>query len=440
MPTARAFSGQQAVYKLTTNDLLCATPSCLLDQGGYSVNLSPKRNNSKQKKQQQKRNKSTARDLLKAVASLAIGDNMADLAYGVGAKVVRRAKNSKKKRSSTISESRVHRTGVFYSSVSNGSMKLSTATSRYLRAFLDPFASDVKLVGAPRAGAMPSYKATGFIRGVGYIGSLGMGYVIFSPTLCNNVACVGYTTSSYGYSVVSSFASDDNTTTPVGSVTAPAGASMGNLPYSWTTLATPATIRDTIEGRVVSSSLRVYYTGTQLNSSGQYYGYVDPDFTSVVSSPHNLVTAPADGYTVSMLGQKEATEIAAIHQNEMRLVMVPPVDTMCDYPLQGASALRKTFPYSQNVVNGFLASGAPPAVIVVTGVPGQSFYFEAITHVEYVGPGVMQGLLSESATDAVGYDAVNTVLQRAVRRTAADARCSFNKCLKDELRADRISM
>lgn len=393
--------------------------------------------------------KQIAREVGLALGSMAVGEPTAKLAYKAAAKLagarrqVKKSNNKKKmNKPSQVYNTRLNSAAQnkFYSTATPNGMVLSRSTSKYLKAFLDPFSFDVKNVGSPRPGAIPSFKCTGFVRGIGFIGNAGVGYVWFAPTLANNTTALGVTTAGYTHSITSPIASDGISTDP-GGANSPQGVTMTNLPYTWTEL-TDATTKKVIEGRIVSSSLRVYYTGTQLNMSGQFYGYTDPDMMSVVGPNHVAAVAPTLGYSPAELGAKDACEISAVGKNDMRLVIVPPTENFLDYPNLNSSTLRKTYPFSSNTASGIStgAAGAPCCVIMVTGVPGQSFYYEAITHAEFVGPGVMQSLLSESYTDAIGYDACNTVLLRSSRRAANDPRCDFTRCVREELVKDRIRM
>lgn len=65
-------------------------------------------------------------------------------------------------------------------------------------------------------------------------------------------------------------------------------------------------------------------------------------------------------------------------------------------------------------------NGAASGLIMMTGVAGQSFYFEAIVHVEYVGAGVTQSLMTYGGADVVGLDVVQDVLAKAQRLAASD--------------------
>lgn len=405
------------------------------------------------------KNKRNAKNQLKRLgrsSALMVADAagygpQARLGYAVAAKGIKagkaiytlaggsKKKKNKPKRNKPSSLAVPQRREKMFSQPSNGGVILSEPAMRYLKSFIDPFDASVKAVGIPRPGSMPSYKVTGFLRGVGVIGTAGFGFVAFSPTLVNDRACIIYSGSTYAQNFVPSIATD-----VVGqNAFSPAQLNMVNLPYNYSTLTTTAsgaTAGTIIEGRVVSASLRVYYTGTTLNQSGQYYGYVDPNFESVNGSSHLSTAAQTTGYTAADLGAKDATEIKGADRQGMYLVWVPSFNALTDYPANNAANWRKTFPYSNGLTQGPSADGigVSTGVIAITGVSQQTFYYEAITHVEYTGPGVPQALLTPSATDTVGFDAIQMLLIRAQRRCASDARRTFKQCVMAEAMADGI--
>jgi len=421
----------------------------------YSVNSCP----SSRKNRNNKFKKQVAREVGIALGSMAVGQPNARLAYKVAAKGVKVGKKVRKFVGSFKKGGRVPATGLalvhkgetviprsggrqglkLFSQPSGRGVILSDPAMMYLKSFIDPFNQNVKSVGTPRPGSMPSYKVTGFSRGVGYIGLNGLGYVTFAPCLCNDKPCVTYTTAATNSEYILSIPTDY--TMP--GAYAPAIANMSNLPYTYSTLTTTITntsARSVVEGRIVSASLRAYYTGTTLNSSGQYYGYSDPDFESVVSDAHLQAANAGGGYKISSLGEKEACEIKFADRAGMQIIYIPPGENLSDYPQNNANVTRKTFPYSNGLLNGAAADGigVPTGVICLTGVAGQSFYFEAVTHAEYVGPGVPQALLTASYSDTVGYDAVQMLLSRAQRRAASDARKSLRACILEEAKIDGI--
>lgn len=436
--------------------MLCSTLATLIVVVSYSVYTIAKRNNSKNK--MKNLGKKIAREVGLGLAGMAIGDANAKNVYKVGAKLnkTRKFVGSFKKggRVPATGLALVHKGEVvvpnqpqrsanmrLFSQPTSKGLSLSIPALAYLKSFIDPFDSAIKCVGTPRPGSMPSYKVTGFVRGTGIIGAKGVGFVAFSPCLVNDVACVTYSNSSaYNSEYMLSLPTDWNGGT---SNFTPATSWMSNLPYTYNTLiqtVNNTTARAVVEGRIVSASLKVYYTGTTLNQSGQYYAYVDPDFETVLSDNHLSSADATGGYTPTLLGTKDATEIKYADRSGIQIIYIPPTDNLSDYPQNNNSAWRKAFPYSNNLTQGPTNSGigVPPGGIMITGVAGAQFYFEAITHCEYIGPGVPQALLTPSFSDSVGYDAVQMLLSRAQRRAASDARKSLRQCIMEEARADGI--
>lgn len=400
-----------------------------------------KRNTNNKNNTVKKLKKQIAREVGVSLASTYIGEQNARSAYKVGAKTVkavRKLRSKKQRPGINPILTMVPRMKLFSQPTTRG-LLLSEPAARYLKSYTDPFDISVKCVGTPRPASMPSYKVTGFVRGVGQIGTQGVGFVWFAPCLANDRACVGYSHVDYAQPFVAGLPSDVYT---ANSAFSPANVNMSNLPYTATNLlVTPMNSASIVEGRIVSSSFRVYYTGTTLNQSGQFYSYADPNMDSVVGNTHLNTAAQTVRYTIADLGQKDSTEIVGAGRQDARLVFIPPLNVFNDYPTTNQTEIRKLFPYANAVTAGIAgSSGAANGVIAITGVAGQSFYFECITHAEYVGPGVAQALLSPSFSDTIGYDAVQMVLSRAQRRCASDARVTLAQCIKRELAAEGITM
>jgi len=392
-----------------------------------------------------KRNNGFTKDVLRSALkeSMAgfVGPTLAKVAYKVGANQVGNIKRKVRKAKKEVSKMpmSISRSNARSIALPNGNLMLSDVSKKYIQSFLDPFNQSVLGVGVPRPGSMPSYKVTGFIRGTGSIGTLGVGFVSISPCVVNDRSCVFYTTSAYASTQVSQSSSDVNADTNPGSATSPASVLMTNLPYTQAQV-TSSTNGTIIEGRIVSCSLKMYYTGTKLNESGQYYSYSDPTCDVICGGTHLDAVQGTGGPTTALLAQKDGCEITHVSGNtEPRLIVISSDAFENDYPRDNSTTLRKMFPYSQNntMVDG---NHAPPvAVIMITGVASQPFYFEAVTHVEYAGAGVVQSLLSESKSDVVGFDSIQCVIARAQRAAANDPRSNINKCIIRELNAEKIT-
>lgn len=359
-----------------------------------------------------------ARESAISFAGEQIGEHNARLAYKVGAKIAKAVKNGGNKQQK--------------------SLFLSDVASRYLLSYIKPFDEHARDAHVPTMPSYPSHKAMGFIRGTGYIGQKGVGWVALVPTIAKNNPGVYYTSANYDYEQTAQPPSDGQG----GSDINPQLATFSNLPYDATQLANPNGVpQDSIAGRIVSAALRLRYTGTELNRSGNIYAYADPDNANTLGSERNGST-PGSGYTVSSLSTKEATEISSVSKKYTQIVILPGNSVNLDYTIPQAQDVKKLFPYYNGEFNNDngVKIGQAPALIMITGVPGQSFYFEAIVHAEYQGPGVAQALMTESRADIVGLDGVQTLLAKAQRLNARDAQLSFDSCVKKMMKDEKIVM
>lgn len=318
------------------------------------------------------------------------------------------------------------------------SLVLGKASNDWLNCFLNPFSGRVKKVGVPRPGSQPSLKITGFLRGTGYIGTNGFGFVYAMPTLANDRCAAAVSVADYAGTQIAQF----NNNHPVNTQTvdtnrglySPYPVYMTNLPFTSAQLDDAAY---THSGRIVSCSLRMQYTGTELNRSGQYYAIVDPDFAPITGLSHSI-SVNGSGYDVATASARDACEIQPVTRNgDMRIVYTPPDNRMFDYSRQEASTLRKNYPFCQGQAQADNATSQGQAAIMITGIPGESFYFEMVTHCEYMTHS-FQSQLTESVSDVVGFDSLACVLNRAQREVAADVHCNIRKAIKQELRKERI--
>lgn len=313
---------------------------------------------------------------------------------------------------------------------------LGAEASRYLKSYIHPFDPEVRSAHIPTTPSYPTYKVMGFIRGTGYIGTQGIGFVAFAPTVANDSSCVYYTTAAYAQNMAAPAASDSGILS--GGATIPAIAVMSNLPYTSSQI-TATTRNAKIEPRIVSAALRLQFTGTELNRSGLVYAYTDPDGDNTLGDSHTLGNA-GNGYTIDQLSAKEATEIVPVRKGYTQLVALPPTSYGTDFTNQNANVARQIWPYSvgDNITINGNTNGGASTLIMITGIPGQSFYFEAITHAEYVGAGVVQSLLTPGEADVVGLDAVQNLLSKAQRAVVSDAQASFAKAVKDTMAKENI--
>lgn len=405
------------------------------DNSGDGPKNKGKKNNNKNKIM-----KGLASKLVKDVLSEYIGNTGATIAVKAANRIGKTVKNKSKNRSKKNSSGK-QKTLIYRSyAEKDGTLTLSNAASKYLHCNLKPFDQNSKATGVPRPGSLPSYKVTGYLRGTAYVGGKGFGFVTISPTLANNTSCVQYTTSVYDSDVISYIGTDaPGVDTYNGNANSPASAIMSNLPFTVTNLTQVTTSGLVgVEGRISSVSLSATYVGTVLTKSGQFYTYSDPDCIPVVCPAHDLATPPSGEPTVATLSSKEACEIRPVGNRPVRLLVVPQSPNLSDYPNNSSNLLRKVYPYSQG--NYQIANrGLPMAVIAFTGSPGSPIFWEAVIHCEYVGPSVPQSSLTPSYSDAVGFDTVQMILQKAVRNNATDPYKTLEQCIKEEMRNEKVA-
>lgn len=323
-------------------------------------------------------------------------------------------------------------------------LHLSDVSSRYLLAHLKPFDVLARQAHIPTTPSYPTYKVMGFVRGTAYIGLQGVGFVALNPTTAKDQMGVLFTNANYNYAVTAQTTSDADQ--PNGSAYGPGYANFSNLPYSRDDLLTNAP-GVKIESRIVAASLRVQYTGTELNRSGMFYAYNDPDGDNVLGGSHFNGTPP-NGYSIASISQKEATEIFPVTKKFVQLLALPPDMDRISFTNTQSSNVRQVYPYTNNdytykgssIPGTTEAFGSAASVIMITGIPGQSLYFEAVVHVEYEGAGVTQSFMTDSESDVVGLDAVQNLLSKAQRKNASDAQNNFAAALKSVMKAEGVVM
>lgn len=393
--------------------------------------------------QGQVRMKDMLRAMVKQQLADVVGPSMAKTVYTAGSKAARglKKKNRAKPNGKPGKPSAVRR-------VSEGSnprsyysgdrLILGPGSRKWVKAAINPFDLSLKQIGVPRQGSQPSQKVTGFVRGTGYIGTAGVGFVYVMPCLANDRAIAGVTTDDYAFNMLAQFDNLNPVLNQNGNSASPKSVYMSNLPYNFAQLTAPVTGTSLVDGRIVSVSLRVMYTGTNLNKSGNYYSMVQPDFLNIVGGTHSAPTA-GNGYTVDTMASFDCTEISSVQQvKESRIIWIPNNINLYDYPFPNATTPRKIYPYAEGQMQFDGATGCGTGAIMITGMPGESFYFEIVLHAEYTGPGVAQGLLTESFSDAVGFDAVACSLMKGQRLAASQPNATLGQTIRSELRAEKI--
>jgi len=238
-------------------------------------------------------------------------------------------------------------------------------------------------------------KVTGFIRGSSRVGTAGVGWIIMFPCLANDYPFIFHSNELYAQTDVNPLQGDD--TLRVGVTRVP----MANLPYPAAQFVGDG-VRSNVAGRVVSASMRVWYTGTTLQQSGSIMSFRHPEHQSVqyfdveeVKSPMNSDNLGQHRDTVIETydrRKRDATDFAESEAElEIRDIFESPAtplirSTLALYPYsQGAQSFFDGAVYSTYTTTGIANVGVPTSILFIQGFPGSSFSYEVIMHAEYNG-------------------------------------------------------
>jgi hypothetical protein len=282
---------------------------------------------------------------------------------------------------------------------------LSKCAAKYALAISDPFHPSARNACLPIYPGTPSQKLTGFTRFTAAIGTAGFGFATFHPSLANDSATACFTTTAYTGTTVFLATGTNLFSTGINT------ALMTNLPYSGAQLTGNQTANSNlVAGRLVSYGFRVSYTGTTMNESGAYYCYCSNNHENVAGlaatipaigaltdgDVRNINRVPCSGsLTASTPGETDynfGNDFIEINANLI-------------YPYCGGSTNLTPGTTNATVVSGATNIGAPPAVVMFTGVPGSTFLIEVIAHVEYTGT-LTAATATPSECDTAGFEKV----------------------------------
>jgi hypothetical protein len=290
---------------------------------------------------------------------------------------------------------------------------MSPCAAKFLQAISKPW--DIRSRGAcvPYRGANSTQKATGFLRLSMTIGTNGVGFVLISPCVANDVPTCYITGATFAGT--SAAATTDGHTLATG-VTA---VSMGNLPYNSSTLGD-----DTLVGRVVTTGASIQYNGTRLNLGGNIYSYTSESRVNMMAQSVNTLTAYDECEVVNNKGQKVWNVAYPNCPMEMTLNLAErqwdtaehaatsqSVSTMACYPLSSGAAN-----VAGNTTNNW---GCPIMVIIATGLAGNTYEVDIVTHAEYFGQ-VADSMSTPNTIDDEGIDRVVAVASRATQIAASE--------------------
>lgn len=300
---------------------------------------------------------------------------------------------------------------------------LSHCAMKYALAIADPWHPDAEGACVPRHPSRPSYKVRGFSRATVTIGTAGAGFAMFSPTVANDATVLTYSTSSYTGALFSD-------TVVGGTTTGASQASMSNLPFakadlvpssSGSVAATPP-----INARMVSAALSWQYTGTVGNMGGLTYALVHPDHS-------NLCTISS---TIASFAE---TDVSRVDNKRHWCGLSGIDDEECNYSNHHSSGTARTqvaicYPFSNNEAIDATNTtiGGAPVVVWFTGVAGNTFEVELVTHLEYTGSKA-QAAVTPSHADSVGFEIVQSASSKLPSLIQAHPTKSRSSLMSDAL-------
>lgn len=274
---------------------------------------------------------------------------------------------------------------------------LSQCAAKYASAIANPWSPGAAGACVPYGDSRSSQKTTTFARFDAVVGTNGIGFAIFTPTIVNDFATAWYTSATFTGTTAAVVTTGLNTTSTVGVNF----INMANLPYQFSSLAQTqaATAGGQLNrGRIVSYGISASYTGTELNMGGLVYCFSDP--------AHNNM----QGASIAQLGTRMESDVSNVSRDKCWLMASAVDSDELEYPGYGGTpseALGAYFPFSRNAyldsasATGNFTNGAAPLIIMFTGVAGNTLHIEIVQHSEFVGP-ITEGKTTPSVMDAEG--------------------------------------
>lgn len=287
----------------------------------------------------------------------------------------------------------------------NPSIELSECALKYAKAICDPWSSEAQGACIPVVPSRPTQKVAVFQRATMTIGTNGVGFVLGTPCLANDLMNLYTSTSTYTSTSSAQVAmSATNTITTVG-----VNGSYHNGPYSMQDIinGTQGVANTGCIGRVVSCAISVAYTGTELNKGGLLYCYASPDH-------HGLA-----GVSITHLGGRAETNIEGVKRSKCWVGTYPLRKEETEFFVNSSgSTVNQYNPLSNGTSMDFannatatIRNGNPVLAVLATGTAGNTFQVEMVTHIEYIGPAT-EGRQTPAIADEDGYDLVSSAASR----------------------------
>lgn len=227
-------------------------------------------------------------------------------------------------------------------------IKVPDCTIDYLDALCNPFETPAGVCLPADIFPMPSQKVKAFSRGTFTLGTSGVGFIIMSPSTASDTSALAFSTAT---TVMT-------TGTTIAAATNKGYSTFAKLPYTYADVVT----NSEVQCRLVGAGVRVRYVGTENGRNGSCIAYEDADHSSI----------------------EEYTWLTMLQENSVKGSR-PSGDGSWDASVSYTGPVR---PSDLSFVNDDTPAGTTNASvmgIMVSGVAGDQYAFEAVVHVEYIG-------------------------------------------------------
>lgn len=313
-----------------------------------------------------------------------------------------------------------------------GVVRMSSCAGKLAAAIADPFSEDATGACFPVFPAPDSHKVQAFSRFDGAIGTAGVGFILLTPSLANDLPSAYATTAAFTGSILKPLSADSTLAPGVVKV-------QHNGPYSASQLVRTNGVTESIlVGRLVAAGVRVTYTGTELNLSGVC--------TSLVHPTHGNLS----GAAISDLQSFGNADICPFTRKPCELVISPAnIQNTAYSSTESNNNTKMVYPFSHaegrfyQTFNGTLYNvdintvdtvqvdvGNAMAAVMVTGVAGSTFHVDIVYHLEYTGK-TAAASLTPNSVDVSSVYAILTAAQQLATRKMAHPQASSWKLLMD---------
>lgn len=254
-------------------------------------------------------------------------------------------------------------------------------------------------------------------RGTFAVGSGGLGFFAISPCTANDQRAIHFSSASFAGTTVAG-----TTLATTGVLSVP----ITGLPYAAADHYISSGTRPSVQSRLVSVGVRIQYTGTLLNRGGIMRSFSDPG--------HNCVW----GYQA--LGGETEANFHTIDGRSYDWALSAIDPTEWDYS-DGTTTLECTYPFSNGMALNTTDSavGGSPLLVLVDGTAGNTFRYEVVVHVEYIGLKTTS-FLTPTHADSVGFEKVAAAAANVNTMAAAHPETPFKTLFSQALQSVTSAM